>query len=94
MSIFAVQLRFVPEQNDRRLRARPEHREYLAALRDEGKLVNAGPFESDGGALLLYRVPSEADVREILANDPYPSEVYEITLLQEWKPLFDWPVTD
>lgn len=89
MSIFALQLRFVPDQNERRLAARPRHREYLTRLRAEGKLVNAGPFGTDTGALLLYRADSEAEVRQILADDPYPAEVYEIVTLQEWKPLFD-----
>jgi uncharacterized protein len=88
MAIFAVQFRFVPQENERRMQARPKHREYLAALREAGKLVTAGPFVDDAGALLLYDVADEAEVRQILAEDPYPSEVYEIELFREWRPLF------
>ena len=41
------------------------------------------------GALLIYEVSGEDELREILANDPYtPADVYEIASLQEWEPLF------
>jgi uncharacterized protein YciI len=88
MAIFAVQFRFVSEENERRLQVRPKHREYLASLREAGKLVTAGPYADDGGALLLYEVADEAEVHQILADDPYPSDVYEIEQLREWRPLF------
>lgn len=88
MAIFAVQFRFVPQENERRLQVRPKHRDYLASLREAGKLVTAGPFADDGGALLLYDVADEAEVHQILADDPYPSDVYEIEQIREWRPLF------
>jgi uncharacterized protein len=87
MSIFVVQLRF--KNNERRLEVRPKHRDYLTTLREQGKLVTAGPFGDDTGALLVYSVESEDELRAILANDPYtPEDVYDIVLQQEWKPLF------
>ncbi|MGH3488942.1 MAG: YciI family protein, partial [Actinopolymorphaceae bacterium] len=54
MAIFVLQLGF--KNNDRRLEVRPAHREYLASLREEGKLVSAGPWADDTGAMLLYDV--------------------------------------
>ncbi|WP_020579124.1 YciI family protein [Actinopolymorpha alba] len=87
MAIFAVVLAF--KNNDRRLDVRPAHREYLTSLHAAGKLVSSGPWTDDTGALLLYNVADEAEVREILANDPYTSEdVYDIVDLREWRPLF------
>jgi uncharacterized protein YciI len=87
MSIFVVQLRF--KNNERRLEVRPKHREYLTTLREQGKLVTAGPFGDDTGALLVYSVASESELDAILAADPYtPEDVYDIVLRQEWKPLF------
>lgn len=92
MAIFALQLKF--KNNDRRLEVRPKHREYLTTLREQGKLVTAGPFGDETGALLLYDVSSESELREILTADPYtPADVYDIVLLQEWKPLFPWPAS-
>ncbi|TCN32097.1 hypothetical protein EV644_1275 [Kribbella orskensis] len=87
MALFALQLTFT--DTDRRLQVRPAHREYLTKLREAGKLLTAGPFADQSGALLIYDVADEAELREILANDPYtPADVYEIASLQEWQPLF------
>lgn len=90
MAYFAVQLRFT--DTERRLQVRPAHRDYLNALRAAGKLVTAGPFADQSGALLLYDVADEAELRQILADDPYtPADVYEIAAFKEWQPLFPFP---
>jgi uncharacterized protein YciI len=87
MALFALQLKFT--DTDRRMRVRPAHREYLTSLRAAGKLLTAGPYADQSGALLIYDVADEAELREILAKDPYtPADVYEIASLQEWQPLF------
>ncbi|WP_427895395.1 YciI family protein [Kribbella sp. GL6] len=89
MAQFVVQLRFDVSETDRRLEVRPAHREYLASLREAGKLVAAGPFPDGTGALLVYDAADEAEVRDILAKDPYtPANIYEIATLAEWQPLF------
>ena len=88
MALFALQLSFT--DTERRMQVRPAHREYLTSLKAAGKLLSAGPFGDQSGALLIYDVADEAEVREILANDPYtPADVYEIASLQEWQPLFE-----
>lgn len=86
MPIFAVQLRYI--ENERRLQARPRHRAYLAELHERGKLVTAGPWADETGALLLYDVADEAELRRILADDPYPDDSIEVEVLREWRPLF------
>ncbi|MEU4197828.1 muconolactone Delta-isomerase family protein [Kribbella sp. NPDC026611] len=89
MALFVVQLRFDLADTDRRLAVRPAHREYLTELKEAGKLVTAGPYPDQTGALLIYDVTDEAELRDILAKDPYtPANVYEITTLTEWEPLF------
>ena len=89
MAQFVVQLRFDVAETDRRMEVRPAHREYLTELKAAGKLVAAGPFTDQTGALLVYDVADEAEVRDILAKDPYtPAGVYEISTLAEWQPLF------
>jgi uncharacterized protein YciI len=93
MAIFIVQLRFT--NNERRLRVRPKHREYLASLHAAGKLVTAGPWADETGALLVYDVADEAELRQLLADDPYtPEDVYEIDELREWRPLFPLSSSD
>jgi uncharacterized protein YciI len=86
MARFVLQLSF---KNDaRRLEVRPAHREYLRGLLDEGKLVTAGPFADDKGALLVYDVADEAALRDIMAADPYTvADVYDIEQLREWTPI-------
>lgn len=89
MALFVVQSRFDLAETDRRMEVRPAHREYLTALKEAGKLVAAGPFTDQTGALLVYDVADEAELRDILAKDPYtPQNVYEIATLAEWQPLF------
>lgn len=89
MALFVVQLRFDLAETDRRMEVRPAHRDYLTALKEAGKLVAAGPFTDQTGALLVYDVADEAELRDILAKDPYtPQNVYEIATLAEWQPLF------
>jgi uncharacterized protein YciI len=90
MALFALQLKFTDPE--RRMEVRPAHREYLFALKDAGKLVTAGPFADQTGAILIYNVADEAELRDILAKDPYTTaDVYEIITLTEWQPLF--PIT-
>jgi uncharacterized protein YciI len=89
MALYVVQLRFDLADTDRRMAVRPAHREYLTELKAAGKLVTAGPFPDQTGAVLIYAAADEAEVRDILAKDPYTAaDVYEITTLSEWQPLF------
>ena len=89
MALYVVQLRFDLAETDRRMEVRPAHRDYLHELKDAGKLVTAGPFPDQTGALLIYDVADEAELRDILAKDPYtPANVYELATLAEWQPLF------
>ncbi|MEV0384453.1 YciI family protein [Nonomuraea sp. NPDC050643] len=71
-----------------RMAARPAHREHLRRLKEEGRLVTAGPWADDSGALHVYEVADEAELREILRADPYTAvNGYEIVLLKEWTPI-------
>jgi uncharacterized protein YciI len=89
MALYVVQLRFDLAETERRMEVRPAHREYLTELKSTGKLVAAGPFTDQTGALLVYDVADEAELRDILAKDPYTAaNVYEIATLAEWQPLF------
>ena len=66
---------------DARLQARPEHLRRIEALRDEGRLLLAGPHpaidsEDPGpagfsGSLIVAEFPDLAAAREWAANDPY-----------------------
>jgi len=87
MARFAVELVFGDNQ-DERLAVRPAHREYLATLVERGVLLVSGPWADQSGALLVYEVADEAELREVLAADPYtPAGVVAETRVHEWSTL-------
>jgi uncharacterized protein YciI len=84
-SMIAVLLEL--SKDPRRLAARPAHRELLARLHAEGRLVAAGPWPDDSGALLLF-TGQEPDVRQILADDPYyATPGVTVMAVHTWNPV-------
>lgn len=87
MARFVLELGF-DRDNDRRLMVRSAHRDYLRDLHAEGRLITAGPWGDDSGALLVYDCPDEATVRAIVAADPYlVAGVVSVRSLREWTPI-------
>jgi uncharacterized protein YciI len=83
---FVLEIKF--KNDEERLRVRPAHRAYLAELLANGKLVTAGPWADDTGALLIFEVGGAAEVRELLAEDPYTlAGVRDVLRLTEWRPI-------
>ena len=84
-AMYAVQLAFSDETA--RFALRPAHRERLAALAADGRLLAAGPWSDDSGALLVFLVDSRGELDEIVAADPY-YEAPGVNLdVQEWIPV-------
>lgn len=89
MALFAANLTYTDDA-DRIAEVRPTHRQYLQSLLDAGKLHESGPYTDDTGALIVYVADSEADARELLANDPFTTNgVISNVTLKEWKVVFD-----
>jgi uncharacterized protein len=84
---FVREIAFIPEQ-EQRLAVRPRHRAHLRELWERGKLVTAGPWADDSGALLVYEVIDVAELRELIAADPY-TEAAVVTEVgvREWQPI-------
>jgi uncharacterized protein len=78
---YAITGEDVPDSLDKRLAARPAHLARLHQLRDEGRLLLAGPFpaidSSDpgpagfSGSLIVAAFDSLADAQAWAAADPY-----------------------
>jgi uncharacterized protein YciI len=84
--MYAVQLAF--SDDTARLDLRPGHRETLSGLATDGRLLAAGPWSDDSGALLVFLVDGRAELDEILADDPYYSAPgVTITSVEEWTPV-------
>ncbi|WKN45031.1 YciI family protein [Tunicatimonas pelagia] len=60
---------------ERRMSIREEHLAYARKLYQSGKLIKGGAFlNEDGkmvGSTIIYQADAEAEVQEIIANDPY-----------------------
>jgi len=65
--MFILELEF--DGDERRLAARPAHRERLLALHASGRLVLAGPWEDDSGAVLVFNT-DRTGLDHALAADP------------------------
>jgi uncharacterized protein YciI len=83
--MYVLQLAF--GDDERRLAARPAHRERLARLHAQGRLVLAGPWDDDSGALLVFRT-DEDGMRDILAADPYyATPGVTVVSCRDWRPI-------
>lgn len=78
------------ERSDARDLHRPAHREYLAALADQGEMLVYGRYDDDGapGALLVCEAGEREDVESIVAGDPFVAA----GLVQEHR-IRRWPAT-
>jgi len=89
-AMFAVQLSY--SDDPARFDHRPAHRERLARLVTEGRLLAAGPWSDDSGALLVFLAERRDELDEILAADPYYSVPgVEVAGVHEWHPVTRHP---
>ena len=86
MKYYAVE--FVYREDANVDATRPRHRQYLAGLRDEGKLIGAGPLvDGRASALLIYKAEDEQGCRGMIDNDPMQTEgVLKSYTVTEWNP--------
>lgn len=67
---------------------RPRHRQYLASLREQGKLAVSGPFTDDSGALIVYEAATKEDAEKLLQGDPFnESGIFITYVLRPWNPV-------
>ncbi len=73
---------------NKRTRQQPfwdEHAAFIDALTD-GFIMLGGPFEADGGAMLIVRAESEEDVRSKLQPDPwYIHGILALQSIRQWE---------
>jgi uncharacterized protein YciI len=70
-----------------RLAARPAHRVLLQRLHEDGRLLAAGPWADDTGALLVFDAERK-EVDRLLELDPYyRTPGVEVIGIREWAPV-------
>ena len=85
-SMYVVLLAF--SDDPARLDHRPAHRERLAHLAGEGRLLAAGPWEDESGALLVFLVDDRDDLDAIIDADPYyTAPGVTVAGVHEWSPV-------
>src|SRR5690606_11264138 len=71
--------------DERRLAVRPEHREYVHDLFEQGRIRMSGPLADETGAVIVYDAPDLDAARALVAADPYVREgVVRDVSLREW----------
>ncbi len=71
MSIFAVEYVYNPDHDDLRAEHRPAHRQWLESLVQQGRVLASGPFADGSGALLVFAAETEADLNQLVSEDPF-----------------------
>ncbi|MET4096926.1 YciI family protein [Arthrobacter sp. UYCu712] len=88
MTVFAVEYVYDVESSETRNASRPAHREWTAALAQEGTLLASGPYGDGSGALLIFKAADEAALNEVLKQDPFnAASAISGTRTTVWAPL-------
>jgi hypothetical protein len=67
-----------------------EHARFVDELFEDGKVVLAGPFADDSGALVILSVESVDEARSIFQNDPWAQEDIQVAGdIKEWTIFLD-----
>lgn len=75
--------------HDRMLEVTPAHRQYLAGLKEQGKLLSAGRFKDQTGALIIYEAGSEDELRSLIAADPFSQAgIFNDMSIKEWNQVY------
>jgi uncharacterized protein len=83
--MYVIELAF--DADPRRLAARPAHREMLAELHAQRRLVMAGPWPDDSGAMLVFDT-DEAGINDIMAADAYyRTPGITVASVRRWQPI-------
>ncbi len=69
--LFVVEATYTEDAANARAPFREEHLSRARELRADGRIALVGAFEDLSGSLVVYRVPDEAAVRELVEADVY-----------------------
>ena len=94
--LYAIISQDVPDSLEKRKAARPAHLQRLQAMKDEGRLILAGPhplIDSDdpgnagfSGSLVVAEFQSLQDAQAWAASDPYQDAgVYQSVIVKPFK---------
>lgn len=62
-----------------------EHKAYLQKYIDEEKIYAKGPFTDHSGGLIIYKVESIDEAKNLIENDPVIRDKSREYILKEWR---------
>ena len=68
-----------------RNRALEAHKAYLAAGREQGVVVESGPFADGKGGMYILEFPEESGARSFVDADPYYAEARLAMTMRQWQ---------
>lgn len=72
---------------------RPQHRDFINGLKDNGDVIAAGPFAGDSQSVIIVRLPentTQDDAEALLADDPYlAAGALADRDFREWNPVIN-----
>jgi uncharacterized protein len=83
MNYYAVFLKMLDEELN--VKYRPEHLEYLEALKSEGKTFAYGRLTDGAGGLIIYKADSLEVAKGYAENDPYVIKKARSYEVHEWE---------
>lgn len=67
-----------------------EHARFIDALVDQGVIMMGGPFEDEGGAMLIVRANDANEVMETMKHDPWHTHgILQLQSLKRWEIYID-----
>ena len=87
MILYAAILKTIDSEKDAEVLE--EHKAYLEKYIDEGKIYAKGPFTDHSGGLIIYKVKSFEEAKELIENDPVIRDNSREYILKEWKSNID-----
>ena len=72
--------------------ARKRHLDYLKTAGTKNKVVMAGRFADEEGALIIWRVASMDEAHSLADSDPYYLDGLITYDLREWPVIFDYTI--
>ena len=83
MILYIAILKTIDEKKDAEIL--DEHKAYLQRYIDEGKIYAKGPFTDHSGGLVIYKVESMDEAKNLIENDPVIRDNTREYTLKEWK---------
>lgn len=69
---------------------RESHLRFIRGCGDQGKVLMSGRFADAQGALIIWKVDSMEEAKNLAAQDPYVKNDAVVYELREWPATFDY----